>query len=79
VAALLLHRQLIFDQVTRVVISEATALSVALGGVMVCVLGTEPKIRGFKPGRGRRIFKGNKIRSTTSFGGEVKPTDFSAC
>jgi hypothetical protein len=33
--------------------------------------GTE--VRGFKPGRSRRIFKGEKILSTPSFGGEVKP------
>jgi hypothetical protein len=38
---------------------------------VVSVLATGPKVRGFKPGRGRRIFKGDKIRSTPSFGGEV--------
>jgi hypothetical protein len=38
------------------------------------VLATGPKDRGFKPGRGQWIFKGDKIRSTTSFGGEVKPS-----
>jgi hypothetical protein len=38
------------------------------------VLATGPKVRGFKPGRGQWIFKGDKIRSTTSFGGEVKPS-----
>ena len=31
-------------------------------------------VRGFKPGRSRRIFKGEKILSTPSFGGEVKPS-----
>jgi hypothetical protein len=39
--------------------------------------------RGFKPGRSRRIFQGEKIPSTPSFGGEVKPAvpcrTFSAC
>ena len=30
--------------------------------------------RGFKPGRTRRNFKGKKILSTSSFGGEVKPS-----
>ena len=30
--------------------------------------------RGFKPSRSRRIFKGEKIISTPSFGGEVKPS-----
>ena len=32
------------------------------------------QVRGFKPGRSRRIFKGEKIHSTSSFGGEVKPS-----
>ena len=43
--------------------------------------GTE--VRGFKPGWSRRIFKGEKILSTPSFGGEVKPSvprrRFAAC
>jgi hypothetical protein len=46
---------------------------VVVGGVMVIVLATGPKVRGFKPGRKRCFFKGEKIRST-SFGGEVKPS-----
>jgi hypothetical protein len=33
---------------------------VALGGLVVSVLATGPKVRGFKPGRGRWIFKGDK-------------------
>ena len=41
------------------------------------------QIRGFKPGRNRRIFQGEKILSTPSFGGEVKPSvscrRFTAC
>jgi len=32
------------------------------------------QVRGFKPGRSRRIFKAVKILSTPSFGGEVKPS-----
>jgi hypothetical protein len=36
------------------------------------VLATGPKVRGFRRGQGRRIFKGDKIRTTTSFGEEVK-------
>jgi hypothetical protein len=31
--------------------------SVALGGVVVSVLTTGPKVRGFKPGRGRWILR----------------------
>jgi len=41
------------------------------------------QVRGFKPGRSRRIFKGEKIFITPSFGGEVKPSvpcrRFAAC
>jgi hypothetical protein len=33
---------------------------VALGGLVVSVLVTGPKVRGFDPGRGRWIFKGDK-------------------
>jgi hypothetical protein len=40
---------------------------------VVSVLATGPKVRGFDPSRGRWIFiRVIKIRSTTSFGGEVK-------
>jgi len=45
------------------------------------VLAFGTQVRGFKPGR--RIFKGEKILSTPSFGGEVKPSvlcrRFAAC
>ena len=41
------------------------------------------QVRGFKPGRSGRIFKGEKILSTPSFGGQVKPSvpcrRFTAC
>ena len=41
------------------------------------------QVRRFKPGRSHRIFKGEKILSTPSFGGEVKPSvpyrRFAAC
>ena len=36
------------------------------------VLAFSTQVRGFKPGRSCRIFKGEKILSTPSFGGEVK-------
>jgi hypothetical protein len=56
---------------------------VALGGPVVSVLATGPKVRGFKPGRGRWILRVIKIRSTPSFGDEVKPSvpcrRFTAC
>jgi cellulose synthase/poly-beta-1,6-N-acetylglucosamine synthase-like glycosyltransferase len=38
-----------------------------------CVLASSTQVRGFKPGRSRRIFQGEKIPNTPSFGGEVKP------
>jgi hypothetical protein len=48
-----------------------------------CVLAFSTQVRGFKPGRSRWIFQGEKFLSTTSFGGEVKPSvpcrRFSAC
>jgi hypothetical protein len=46
---------------------------VVLGGVMVSVLAIGPKVCGFNPGRGRWIFKGDKIRNAPSFRGKVKP------
>ena len=38
------------------------------------VLAFGTQVRGFKPGRSRRIFQGEKILSTPSFGEEVKPS-----
>jgi len=47
------------------------------------VLAFSTQVHRFKPGRSRRIFKGEKILSTPSFGGEVKPSvpccRFAAC
>jgi hypothetical protein len=45
-----------------------------LGGIVISVLATGSNVREFKPGRGRRFLMTIKIRSTTSFGGEVKPS-----
>jgi hypothetical protein len=53
---------------------EVTTAKVVLGGVMISVLAIESKVRGFKSGRERRILRPIKIRSTPSFGGEVKPS-----
>jgi hypothetical protein len=44
-----------------------------LSGVVISVLATGPKGRGFKPGQGDGFLKAIKIRSTPSFGWEVKP------
>ena len=47
------------------------------------MLAFSTQVRGFKPYRNRRIFQGEKILSTPSFGGEVKPSvpcrRFAAC
>ena len=47
------------------------------------VLAFGTQLRGFIPGRSRRIFRAKKILSTLSFGGEVKPSvpcrNFTAC
>jgi hypothetical protein len=43
-----------------------------LGGVLVSVLVTGPRGRGFKHGRGDGFVRAIKIRSTSSFGWEVK-------
>jgi hypothetical protein len=40
---------------------------------VVSVLATGPKGCGFKPGRGDGFLRAIKIRSTPSFGSEVKP------
>ena len=56
---------------------------IGFGGLEGSVLAFGTQVRGFKPGRSRRIFKGEKILSTPSFGEEVKPSvpcrRFAAC
>jgi hypothetical protein len=47
--------------------------TVVFGGVMVSVFAVGPKVRGLNPGRGDGFLRAIKIRSTSSFGGEVKP------
>jgi hypothetical protein len=46
---------------------------ILLGGVVVSVLATGPKRRGFKSDRGDGFLRAIKIRNTNSFGWEVKP------
>jgi hypothetical protein len=43
------------------------------GGLVVSMLASGTRVRGFQPGRSRRIFSGVKILSMPSFGREVKP------
>jgi hypothetical protein len=45
----------------------------SFGGLVVSVLASGSRVRGFEPGRSRRIFSVcKKILGTPSFGGEVK-------
>jgi hypothetical protein len=44
------------------------------GGLVVSALAIGPKVRGFRSQRGRGFLRAVKIRSTPSFGGEVKPS-----
>jgi hypothetical protein len=44
-----------------------------LGDVVVSVLATGSKRRGFEPGQGDGFLRAIKIRSTPPFGWEVKP------
>jgi hypothetical protein len=46
----------------------------ALGGLVVIVLATGPKVRWFKPGRRRRIFCGDKNPEHDFLRGERKAT-----
>jgi hypothetical protein len=56
-----IHFHVIFIHVTiRVYFAHFMYACVALGGLVVSVLGTGPKVRGFDPDRGRWIFKGDK-------------------
>jgi hypothetical protein len=43
-----------------------------IGGLVVSMLASVSRVRGFKPGRSRWIFLYIKILSMPSFGGEVK-------
>jgi hypothetical protein len=60
-----------------------TSYHSGFGGLDVACWPLVHKIRGFKPGQSRRIFQGEKILSTPSFGGVVKPSvpcrRFTAC
>ena len=51
--------------------------------ILNSMLAFSTQVRGFKPSRSRRIFNGEKILSTPSFGREVKPSvpcrRFAAC
>jgi hypothetical protein len=59
---------------TPCTISLRTTSQSGFVGLVVSVLASGTQARGFQLGRSRRIFKGVKIPSTASFGGEVKPS-----
>jgi hypothetical protein len=73
---LLFHHQVLLDLQSNCITRDLGRLGVACWPLL-------PKFAGFKPGRNLRIFKGEKIPSTPSFGGEVKPSvtcrRFAAC
>jgi hypothetical protein len=54
--------------------NSCMTLLVALGCLMVACLSLDPRFAGSKPVRCRWILMAIKIRSTTSFRGEVKPS-----
>jgi hypothetical protein len=72
-------RMVVFWHVSmmEVVSTSETSVSIywtsLLGGVVVSVLATGPKGRGFKPDRGDGFLRAIKIHNTPSFGWEIKP------
>ena len=68
---------------TEILISTAVRSPERLRWSRGSVSAFSTQVRGFEPGRSRRIFKDEKILSTPSFGGEVKPLvpcrRFAAC
>jgi hypothetical protein len=46
-----------FQVETKTAYRQATLLAVAVGGLMVSVLASEPKVHGFRPGRRERILR----------------------
>jgi hypothetical protein len=65
---------LVVQHYTLVTLPRAVS---GFGGLVFSMLASGTQVRGFKPGRSRRIFRGEKILSMPSFGGEVKP--FAPC
>jgi hypothetical protein len=54
-----------------------------LGGLMSSVLAVGPNVPGSNPAKDDTFLRANKVSSTTSFGGQVKPSvmsqDFKTC
>jgi hypothetical protein len=55
-------------------ILSLNATEVVLSGLVVIVLAIGPWVRGFKHGRNNRLLRTIKVRSASSFGGEIKPS-----
>jgi hypothetical protein len=66
------HRQDDCKKYTDLTSTQCNIQYSGFGGLGVSVLASGTQVRGFKPGRSRRIFKGRKFFSTPSFGREVK-------
>jgi hypothetical protein len=68
---------------TNETLSRCNTRLSGFGGLEDACWPLSTQVRGFKPGRSRRIFQGEKIPSTPSLGGEVKPAvpcrRFAAC
>jgi hypothetical protein len=58
---------------SAIILENLTMNLSGFGGLGVSALAFGTHVRGFKPGRSRRIFEGEKILSAPSFGREVKP------
>jgi hypothetical protein len=58
------------ERALSVVVSKYQSMFVALGGVVVTVFATGPKVRGIKPIRDDGFLRAIKIRSMTSFRGK---------
>jgi hypothetical protein len=56
-----------------------SVLASGTGGLVVSVLASGTKVRRFKPGRRRWIFRGEHILSMPSFENEVKTTASQIC
>jgi hypothetical protein len=63
-------RSVVYKQIQN---KQSRPVRSRLGGVVVSVLATGPKGCGFEPGKGDGLLRATKIRSTPSFGWEVKP------
>jgi hypothetical protein len=64
----------ILTQLTLTLTTSLHTDYIVLSGVMLIMPATEPKVHWLKSSSQKRILRAIKIRSTTSFGGEVKPS-----